>query len=200
MRGFITGAILAPSPSADTQNNESGGERRDSVIKRLLEGGSEGENGEANSTERSIIHGDDLLAGRWRFVTEDNEAQRLVVNLTMVKVDGSDFHTMLIENVPGSASNVSANVEDESGARTYGILANITARSGAGNTEDDSNGTATSASNSSTTRDQWSRVPLSITVIANNVIVIDVDDSVTDNHFRGQKIYGIVTEHETLRQ
>jgi plastocyanin len=49
---------------------------------------------------------DSLLGGRWKIDVIDGEVQRVQINMTMAKSDGSDFHTLLIDNfTAGGAGN-----------------------------------------------------------------------------------------------
>jgi hypothetical protein len=168
-KGFIAGAIPS-SPSSDdsitsdVENNganESERERRNSIIRDLFEdreenennGDASGDNDNGNSSTGQVTNADHILGGRWRFVAEDDEPQRFVLNMTMVKVDGSDYHTMLIENVPdtGSIAGVGNNAtitSDEAESKSYTMLANITVLSGAGRNAAN-NGTDNNANNSS---------------------------------------------------
>ena len=48
---------------------------------------------------------DDVVGGKWKIDVTDGEVQRVEVNMTMAKPDGSDFHMHLIDNFTAGGEN-----------------------------------------------------------------------------------------------
>lgn len=155
---------------------------------------------------------EDVLGGRWKIDVTDGELKRVEVNMTMAKPDGSEFHTLLIDNFTaggGANETAPANATEPAGNVTGGR--NVTAPAGnetGGNVTTPGNETiaaqAVTLSQDGTfeisgtaniymnDNPQWQNVPVTIES-AGRVLTIDVDNEMTDNHFGGQPIYGFVT-------
>jgi hypothetical protein len=117
-----------------------------------------------------------VLAGRWRLVVNESEARRFVANFSMGTTNGSDFHNVFIENLPGTrAGDVEGNTTD-GGAGSYSIRADF------------------QIDNTETIR----AVPITVTMNG-DVLSVDVDsdeevldDDDTFGTLQGETIYGIV--------
>jgi plastocyanin len=162
---------------------------------------------------------EDVLGGRWKIDVIDGEARRVQINITMSKPDGSDFHTLLIDNfTAGGAANVTnatgAAAANETGTNVTALAPNATAPAGnatapAGNITAPGGNETTTAQAISLSQDgtfeisgtaniymndelQWENVPITIKSTG-RVLTIEVDNEMTDNHFGGKPIYGFVT-------
>jgi plastocyanin len=104
----VTSTTPAPTGNATT-GNVTGGDM-------TATGNATGDNetapaaGETNSFiargQVASVISDDLLGGKWKIDVIDRNVERVQINMTMAKQDGSDFHTLLIDNfTAGAAAN-----------------------------------------------------------------------------------------------
>jgi hypothetical protein len=117
--------------------------------------------------------GNYVLAGRWRLVVNESEAQRFVANFSMGTTNGSDLHNVFIENLPGTSES---NATD-GGAGSYSLRADLLID----NTE------------------TIQSVPIIVTMNGDVLSVgVDTDEETSSNGndtfrtLRGETIYGIV--------
>jgi hypothetical protein len=120
--------------------------------------------------------GNYVLAGRWRLVVNESEARRFVANFSMGTTNGSDFHNVFIENLPGTSEGDVAGNTADGGARSYSMLTDF------------------QIDNTETIR----AVPITVTMNG-DVLSVDVDsdeeilaDDATFETLQGETIYGIV--------
>jgi plastocyanin len=104
------GSSTAPAPTGNvTTGNVTGGSE-------TATGKATGDNETATAADETnsfIARGqvastisDDLLGGKWKIDVIDGNVERVQINMTMAKQDGSDFHTLLIDNfTAGAATN-----------------------------------------------------------------------------------------------
>jgi hypothetical protein len=165
-------ATTSPSPSPPETTTGGTG---DNFLLRGFIGSmiNVGDEEDDNQTELSNY----VLAGRWRLVVNESEARRFVANFSMGTTNGSDFHNVFIENLPGtSESGVESNTTG-GGARSYSMRADL------------------QIDNSETI----GAVPITVTMNG-DVLSVDVDsdeeissdDNDTFRTLRGETIYGIV--------
>jgi hypothetical protein len=120
--------------------------------------------------------GNYVQAGRWRMVVNESEVRRFVANFSMGTTNGSDFHNVFIENLPGTTESDAESNTTDGGARSYSIRADLQID----NTE------------------TIPAVPITVT-INGEVLSVDVDsdeelldDDATFGILQGKTIYGIV--------
>jgi hypothetical protein len=122
------GKIGVPSASAQlsTQGNENNTERgnmssaQNASISGLLFRGLVGSMiSSTNATAdggQEATHVDYTVTGRWRMFVNDSIVQRFVANLTVARIDGSQYYNIFIENVgresqfSGNSANIMAQV------------------------------------------------------------------------------------------
>jgi hypothetical protein len=164
------GASPSPSPP-DTTTGTTG----DNFLLRGFIGSMINAGDEEDDNQTALS--DYVLAGRWRLVVNESEARRFVANFSMGTTNGSDFHNVFIENLPGtSESGVESNTTD-GGARSYSMRADL------------------QIDNAETI----GAVPITVTMNG-EVLSVDVDsdeeissdDNDTFRTLRGETIYGIV--------
>ena len=164
------GASPSPSPP-DTTTGTTG----DNFLLRGFIGSMINAGDEEDDNQTALS--DYVLAGRWRLVVNESEARRFVANFSMGTTNGSDFHNVFIENLPGtSESGVESNTTG-GGARSYSLRADLQID----NTE------------------TIGAVPITVTMNG-EVLSVDVDsdeeissdDNDTFSTLRGETIYGIV--------
>jgi hypothetical protein len=165
-------ATTSPSPSPPETTTGATG---DNFLLRGFVGSmiNAGDEEDDNQTELSNY----VLAGRWRLVVNESEARRFVANFSMGTTNGSDFHNVFIENLPGtSESGVESNTTG-GGATSYSLRADLQID----NTE------------------TIGAVPITVTMNG-DVLSVDVDSNEeissdgndTFRTLRGETIYGIV--------
>jgi hypothetical protein len=164
------GASPSPSPP-DTTTGTTG----DNFLLRGFIGSMINAGDEEDDNQTALS--DYVLAGRWRLVVNESEARRFVANFSMGTTNGSDFHNVFIENLPGtSESGVESNTTD-GGARSYSMRADL------------------QIDNAETI----GAVPITVTMNG-EVLSVDVDSDEeissdgndTFRTLRGETIYGIV--------
>jgi hypothetical protein len=132
---------------------------------------------EDEEDDNQTLLDDYVLAGRWRLVVNESEARRFVANFSMGTTNGSDFHNVFIENLPGTGAGGAESNTTDGGARSYPIRADF------------------QIDNTETIR----AVPITVTMNG-DVLSVDVnsdeevssDDNDTFRTLRGETIYGIV--------
>jgi hypothetical protein len=110
-----------------------------------------------------------ILAGTWNLTVSGGKVSNFVANFTMVHVDGTERHTHTITNFkPGSASApITLNTSGMTMiSGTTDVMLN-------GNTK-------------------WTGVNTIISLEKGNAMNIVLSDKTTDNHFKGQPIYGVI--------
>jgi hypothetical protein len=110
-----------------------------------------------------------ILAGTWNLSVSGGKVSNFVANFTMVHVDGTERHTHTITNF--KPSNASAPIT----LNTSGITMI------SGTTDVMLNGTT-----------KWTGVNTIISLEKGNAMNIVLSDKATDNHFKGQPIYGVI--------
>jgi hypothetical protein len=158
------------SPSPSPPETTTGG-TGDNFLLRGFVGSMISAGDEEDDNETGL--GNYVLAGRWRLVVNESEAQRFVANFSMGTTNGSDLHNVFIENLPGTSES---NTTD-GGARSYSLRADLLID----NTE------------------TIGAVPITVTMNGDVLSVdVDTDEEVSSNGndtfrtIRGQTIYGIV--------
>jgi hypothetical protein len=132
---------------------------------------------EDEEDDNQTLLDDYVLAGRWRLVVNESEARRFVANFSMGTTNGSDFHNVFIENLPGTGAGGAESNTTDGGARSYPIRADF------------------QIDNTETIR----AVPITVTMNG-DVLSVDVnseeevssDGNDTFRTLRGETIYGIV--------
>jgi hypothetical protein len=135
-----------------------------------------------------------LLDGRWRLDVSSGYVKYFKSNITMITATGIESHEHLIVFKPYTTgiallTNKSATIQN------MNITSNNSSilRNGCNNIV--FSGIADIITNGVT---QWIDVPISVSILNNKVITIELDSNRIDNHFFGMPIYGLVSSIEPL--
>ncbi len=148
-----------------------------------------------------------LLDGRWRLDVSGGYVKYFKANITMITATGIENHEHLIVFKPyttgialltnNSATIQNMNITSNNSATIQNM--NITSnnssilRNGCNNIV--FSGVADIITNGVT---QWIDVPISVSILNNKIIAIELDSNRIDNHFFGMPIYGLVSSIEPL--
>jgi hypothetical protein len=136
-----------------------------------------------------------VLVGNWSMGVVDGEINYFQVDFIMGLQNGSQMHVYSIENlenivIPPAPSSASSADEEAGSTSGQEFLSNLFLSS-------TNNYSLSLFGYVDVTVDdmpQWQNVPVSINVFNGNIISILPYPAETDNRFKGQPIYGIVTE------
>ena len=124
-----------------------------------------------SSTNMTIEHPPYLVSGNWNLMVINGTGRHLSINFTMVHVDGQELHTHNFTNFRSVGDIVSNNsTELQDGYADINGVVDIL-----------ENGTLT-----------WSNIPIEFRIEHYNVMNVTVDNSMTDNHFYAQPLYGLL--------
>ena len=128
-----------------------------------------------------------LLGGKWRVDVLNNNVTYFKSNFTMIEVDGSDIHFHTIVYKPISNQPVDQGPQDRLGI----LLKNKSNNTQVFNCNVDiyTNGVL-----------EWKDVPITVSLINEKVIVMDIKDKKTLEHFLKNPIYGLINSIDLIRQ
>jgi len=128
-----------------------------------------------------------LLGGKWRVDVLNNNVTYFKSNFTMIEVDGSDIHFHTIVYKPISNQPVDQGPQDRLGI----LLKNKSNNTQVFNCNVDiyTNGVL-----------EWKDVPITVSLINEKVIVMDIKDKKTLEHFLKNPIYGLINSIDLIHQ
>lgn len=128
-----------------------------------------------------------LLGGKWRVDVLNNNVTYFKSNFTMIEVDGSDIHFHTIVYKPISNQPIDQGPQDRLGI----LLKNKSNNTQVFNCNVDiyTNGVL-----------EWKDVPITVSLINEKVIVMDIKDKNTLEHFLKNPIYGLINSIDLIRQ
>ena len=128
-----------------------------------------------------------LLGGKWRVDVLNNNVTYFKSNFTMIEVDGSDIHFHTIVYKPISNQPVDQGPQDRLGI----LLKNKSNNTQVFNCNVDiyTNGVL-----------EWKDVPITVSLINEKVIVMDIKDKNTLEHFLKNPIYGLINSIDLIHQ
>jgi hypothetical protein len=128
-----------------------------------------------------------LLGGKWRVDVLNNNVTYFKSNFTMIEYDGSDIHFHTIVYKPISNQPIDQGPQDR-----LGILFN-----------NKSNNTPVFNCNVDIYTNgvlEWKDVPITVSLINEKVIVMDIKDKKTIEHFLKNPIYGLINSIDLIHQ
>ena len=126
-----------------------------------------------------------LLGGKWRLDAVNDNVTYFKSNFTMIDTSGHDFHFHTIVYKPGSTQPITL---DQQGK--LGILVKYKNNNTAGfNSYVDiyTNGVL-----------EWEAVPIKVTLMNEKVIIMDIKDKKTVEHFLKNPIYGLINSADLI--
>lgn len=128
-----------------------------------------------------------LLGGKWRVDVLNNNVTYFKSNFTMIEADGSDIHFHTIVYKPISNQPIDQGPQDRLGI----LLKNKSNNTPVFNCNVDiyTNGVL-----------EWKDVPITVSLINEKVIVMDIKDKKTLEHFLKNPIYGLINSIDLIRQ
>ena len=128
-----------------------------------------------------------LLGGKWRVDVLNNNVTYFKSNFTMIEVDGSDIHFHTIVYKPISNQPIDQGPQDRLGI----LLKNKSNNTQVFNCNVDiyTNGVL-----------EWKHVPITVSLINEKVIVMDIKDKKTLEHFLKNPIYGLINSIDLIHQ
>ncbi|MGB7935534.1 MAG: hypothetical protein WCF21_02810, partial [Nitrososphaeraceae archaeon] len=128
-----------------------------------------------------------LLGGKWRVDVLNNNVTYFKSNFTMIEVDGSDIHFHTIVYKPISNQPIDQGPQDRLGI----LLKNKSNNTQVFNCNVDiyTNGVL-----------EWKHVPITASFINEKVIVMDIKDKKTLEHFLKNPIYGLINSIDLIHQ
>ncbi len=128
-----------------------------------------------------------LLGGKWRVDVLNDNLTYFKSNFTMIDTGGRDIHFHTIVYKPGSINPIT---QDQEGLP--GILFKNKNNNTSGfncNVDIYTNGVL-----------EWENVPIKVTLINEKVIMMDIKDKKTVEHFLKNPIYGLISSVDVIRQ
>lgn len=128
-----------------------------------------------------------LLGGKWRVDVLNNNVTYFKSNFTMIEADGSLIHFHTIVYKPISNQPIDQGPQDRLGI----LLKNKSNNTQVFNCNVDiyTNGVL-----------EWKHVPITVSLINEKVIVMDIKDKKTLEHFLKNPIYGLINSIDLIRQ
>lgn len=128
-----------------------------------------------------------LLGGKWRVDVLNNNVTYFKSNFTMIEADGRDIHFHTIVYKPISNQPIDQGPQDRLGI----LLKNKSNNTQVFNCNVDiyTNGVL-----------EWKHVPITVSLINEKVIVMDIKDKKTLEHFLKNPIYGLIISIDLIRQ
>jgi hypothetical protein len=128
-----------------------------------------------------------LLGGKWRVDILNNNLTYFKSNFTMIDTGGRDVHFHTIVYKPGSTQPI---IQDQEGQR--GTLFKYKNNNTSGfncNVDIYTNGVL-----------EWENVPIKVTLMNEKVIMMDIKDKRTLEHFFKNPIYGLINSVDVIQQ
>jgi predicted RNA-binding protein len=128
-----------------------------------------------------------LLGGKWRVDVLNNNVTYFKSNFTMIEADGSDIHFHTIVYKPISNQPVDQGPQDRLGI----LLKNNSNNTQVFNCNVDiyTNGVL-----------EWKDVPMTVTLVNEKVIMMDINDKKSLEHFLKNPIYGLINSIDLIQQ
>ncbi len=127
-----------------------------------------------------------ILGGLWEFNVVEGNLTNFVVDIDMIKIDGTAAHKHTIErldNASGMPMAVSMpNASDlmtEQPSTKIALEGNSTMFRGMADITTNENV-------------QWKDVPVHLSLVNGNIIILNMDPSKTEDHFKGLPVFGTV--------
>ena len=128
-----------------------------------------------------------LLGGKWRVDVLNNNVTYFKSNFTMIETDGNDIHFHTIVYKPISNQPIDQGPQDRLGI-LYKNKSNNTPVFNC-NVDIYTNGVL-----------EWKNVPITVSLINEKVIVMDIKDIKTMEHFLKNPIYGLINSIDLIHQ
>jgi len=149
--------------------------------------------GESNDTQSELndintnLSSKYLLGGKWRVDVSKDNVTYFKANFTMIETDGLNIHYHTIVYKPVSNQSVSQDMQGKLGT----FFKNKGSNSSGFNCNVDlyTNGVL-----------EWENVPTTVSFINSKVIMIDIKDVKTVEHFLKSPIYGLINSIELIQQ
>jgi len=128
-----------------------------------------------------------LLGGKWRVDVVNDNVTYFKSNFTMIEVDGSDihFHTIVYKPIPNQSINEGP--QDRLGILLKNKINNTQVFNC--NVDIYTNGVL-----------EWKDVPITVSLINEKVIAMDIKDKKTLEHFLKNPIYGLINSIDLIHQ
>ena len=128
-----------------------------------------------------------LLGGKWRVDVINDNVTYFKSNFTMIEADGNDIHFHTIAYKPISNQSIDQGPQDRLGI----LLKNNSNNTQIFNCNVDiyTNGVL-----------EWEDVPITVSLINEKVIVMDIKDKKTLEHFLKNPIYGLINSIDLIHQ
>jgi hypothetical protein len=147
-----------------------------------------------------------ILGGKWRIDVVKENVEYFKANITMITSTGTDMHNHLIEFKPNDTgttllSNNTAIVSPntttvEIAALNSSVDNNITSISRSGDNSIMFSGISDIITNGVI---EWKDVPTSVSIFNDNVLKVELDPKIVNNHFSDIPIYGLVNSVEPIK-
>ena len=149
--------------------------------------------GESNDTQSELndintnLSSKYLLGGKWRVDVSKDNVTYFKTNFTMIETDGHNIHYHTIVYKPVSNQSVSQDMQGKLGT----FFKNKGSNSSGFNCNVDvyTNGVL-----------EWENVPTTVSFINSKVIMIDIKDVKTVQHFLKSPIYGLINSIDLIQQ
>jgi predicted RNA-binding protein len=128
-----------------------------------------------------------LLGGKWRIDVLKDNLTYFKSNFTMIEVDGRGIHFHTIVYKPVSNESVDHNIKDR-----LGILFK--------NKSDNSSGFKCNVDIYTNGVLEWQDVPMTVALVNEKVIMMDIDDKKSLEHFLKNPIYGLINSIDLIQQ
>lgn len=128
-----------------------------------------------------------LLGGKWRVDVVNDNVTYFKSNFTMIEVDGSDIHFHTIVYKPISNQSINEGPQDRLGILLKNKINNTQVFNC--NVDIYTNGVL-----------EWKDVPITVSLINEKVIVMDIKDKKTLEHFLKNPIYGLINSIDLFHQ
>ena len=135
-----------------------------------------------------------LLDGRWRLDVSMGYVKYFKSNITMITATGKESHEHLIVFKPYTAG-IALLANNSATIQNMNLTSNNSSISRNGYNNLVFSGVADIITNGVM---QWIDVPISVSILNDKVITIELDSNRIDNHFFGVPIYGLVSSVEPL--
>ena len=126
-----------------------------------------------------------LLGGKWRIDVLKDNVTYFKSNFTMIEVDGRGIHFHTIVYKPVSNESADRNLQDR-----FGIISKNKSNNSSGfncNVDIYTNGVL-----------EWKDVPMIVSLVNEKVIVMDIKDMKSSDHFLKNPIYGLINSIDLI--
>jgi hypothetical protein len=135
-----------------------------------------------------------LLGGRWRLDVSEGDVKYFKSNITMITAMGREIHEHLIVFKPYTAG-IALLADNSTTTQNMNVTSNNTSISRNAYNSIVFSGIADIITNGVI---QWIDVPISVSILNDKVITIELNSNRIDDHFFGVPIYGLVSSIEPL--